>query len=98
RGYWAVYAQKLNADGVPQWTKNGISVCSGVKAGETSPVVCSDNKGGAYVVWKDGRKLSWGTTLYAQQINSDGSLNWKNSTRYPSGTDSGKGIAVVPMS
>ena len=43
-----IYAQKLNADGVPQWAANGINICTSTAA-QTSPVICSDGNGGAYV-------------------------------------------------
>ncbi|MDP4219095.1 MAG: hypothetical protein Q8916_14070 [Bacteroidota bacterium] len=82
---WDLYAQKLNADGVAQWTANGVNICSST-ANQTSPVICSDGSGGAYVAWKDTRTLANGTDLYAQHIGSDGSLGYGAS---------GQGIAVV---
>src|ERR1043166_4425490 len=36
---WHVFAQKLNSDGVPQWTADGINVSTN-NAIETAPVVC----------------------------------------------------------
>lgn len=72
---WDLYAQKLNADGVPQWAANGINICTSLM-NETSPVICSDGSGGAYVAWKDTRTSANGTDLYAQHIGSDGSLGY----------------------
>src|SRR5579872_750308 len=46
---WDIYAQKLNSDGIAQWTLNGINICSST-ANQTSPVICEDRSGGAYVV------------------------------------------------
>jgi len=68
---WDIYAQKLNGSGVAQWAKNGINICTSV-ANQTSPVIVSDGNGGAYVAWKDTRNTR--TDIYAQHINSDGSL------------------------
>ncbi len=82
---WDLYAQKLNADGIPQWKANGITICTST-ANQTSPVICSDGGGGAYVAWKDTRTLANGTDLYAQHIGSDGSLGYGAS---------GAGIAVA---
>ena len=82
---WDIYAQKLNADGVPQWTANGINICTST-AYQTSPLICSDGAGGAYVVWKDTRTAANGTDLYAQHIVSGDSLGFGAS---------GTGIAVA---
>jgi hypothetical protein len=82
---WDIYAQKLNADGVPQWTANGINICTST-ANQNSPLICSDGSGGAYVVWKDTRTAANGTDLYAQHIVSGDSLGFGAS---------GVGIAVA---
>ena len=70
-----IYAQKLDANGIAQWTANGINICTST-ASQTAPVICSDGNGGAYVAWKDSRTLANGTDLYAQHIGSDGSLGY----------------------
>ncbi|MEP7235112.1 MAG: hypothetical protein ABI778_07435 [Ignavibacteriota bacterium] len=70
-----IYAQKLNVDGIAQWTANGVNLCTST-ANQTVPIICSDGSGGAYVVWKDTRTGPNGTDLYAQHISSDGSLNY----------------------
>src|SRR5689334_10183178 len=49
---WDIYAQKLNSDGVAQWAKNGINICTSLY-NQTAPVIASDGNGGAYVAWKD---------------------------------------------
>ncbi len=72
---WDVYAQKLNYDGIPQWTANGINICTS-NANQTAPVICTDDNGGAYVVWKDSRTSANGIDLYGQHINSNGSLGY----------------------
>ncbi len=80
-----VYAQKLNSAGVAQWTKDGVLLCNSAVS-QTVPVVASDGSGGAYVAWKDARPGGGATDLYAQHINSDGSLAYGAT---------GSGIAVA---
>ena len=47
-----IYAQHLDAAGVPLWTANGIAVCT-AGGQQTSPRVVSDNNGGMLVRWLD---------------------------------------------
>ncbi|MFN8586856.1 MAG: FlgD immunoglobulin-like domain containing protein [Candidatus Eisenbacteria bacterium] len=68
-----IYAQRLNASGVPQWTANGVLVCNatGVQA---TPSLVSDGAGGAILTWADAR--SGGYDLYAQRLNANGVAQW----------------------
>ncbi len=71
----AVFAQRLNGSGVPQWTPNGLAVCPGVTA-ETAAVLTEDNAGGAILAWPDPRN---GTLdIYAQRITNAGTTAWAN--------------------
>ncbi|HTM57623.1 MAG TPA: T9SS type A sorting domain-containing protein [Candidatus Udaeobacter sp.] len=68
-----IYAQRLNAAGVPQWTANGVALC--VQAGDQfSPTPISDGAGGAIVIWQDNRVSS--THVYAQRVNGAGVAQW----------------------
>lgn len=69
-----VYAQRLNAAGVPQWAANGIVVCNAVGA-QVSQVVASDNSGGIVVAWGDFRSGT-NNDIYAQRVNSAGAVQW----------------------
>jgi hypothetical protein len=70
-----IYAQKLDADGRPVWTTNGVAICT--NAGDQKlPIIASDESGGAYIVWEDYRTLANGVDLYAQHVNSDGTLSY----------------------
>ncbi|MEI8135178.1 MAG: hypothetical protein WCH46_08930 [bacterium] len=84
-GNFDIYAQKLNSNGVPQWTINGVNICNSLAA-QTAPVICTDGGGGAYVAWKDTRTAANGTDIFAQHINSDGSLAYGAS---------GAGVAIT---
>ncbi len=69
--YTDIYAQKINANGVAQWTANGVGV--GVKNGETyySSQIVSDGSGGAIVVWYQESGI-----LVAQRVNASGVAQW----------------------
>lgn len=65
---WNIYAQRLSATGVPQWTAEGLSLCSA--AGQQyNPVIVSDGDGGAIVTW-------FGIGIYAQRVNKAGVTLW----------------------
>lgn len=74
-----IYAQKLNSDGIPQWTSGGVAVCNNF-GNQYAVAVASDNTGGAYVAWRDTRNdpLSGNTDIYLQRIGSDGLNLWAN--------------------
>ena len=69
-----IYAQRVNANGVAQWTVNGVVICNAA-FNQTFHAIVPDGAGGAIVTWQDFRS---GTTydLYAQRINAAGSVQW----------------------
>ncbi|MDH4038151.1 MAG: T9SS type A sorting domain-containing protein [Candidatus Krumholzibacteria bacterium] len=69
-----IYAQRVNAAGVPQWTADGVILC-GLSAGQIAPVILSDGAGGAIVTWLDGRNGPGGD-VYAQRVSALGSPQW----------------------
>lgn len=68
-----IYAQRVDAAGMPLWTGNGVPVCSAT-GNQTDPTLVSDGLGGAIVAWADGR--SAGVNLYAQRVNMAGTPLW----------------------
>jgi hypothetical protein len=74
-GNYDIYAQKIDSSGNILWTSNGVAVCSKTTA-QKSPKIVGDNAGGAYIVWEDSLNFYW--DIYAQHINSNGSLAWAN--------------------
>ncbi len=72
------FAQRLNAEGVPQWTPDGVAL-NGV-SGQSDPVVMADGAGGAFIAWSeyryDGGPTSPRSHILAQRINSAGVLQW----------------------
>jgi hypothetical protein len=69
-----IYAQRLNASGVPQWTTDGVALSTGTGYRMTAGIV-SDGAGGAIVGWQDNRGGT-GWDVYAQRVNAAGSPQW----------------------
>lgn len=66
-----VYTQKVNATGVPQWTANGIGVCTQAAA-QHGPRIISDGSGGAFLTWYDHRAGDY--DIYTQRVTAIGGL------------------------
>jgi len=75
-GDYDIYAQRLNAAGVPQWTADGVPLCT--QAGNQITIsMVSDDAGGAVVVWYDARNsIGTGLDIYAQRVNCSGTALW----------------------
>jgi hypothetical protein len=69
-----VYAQRVNSAGVPQWTANGVALCTAASE-QVDPVLVGDLAGGAIVSWYDHRSGS-SYDIYAQRIASSGAPQW----------------------
>ncbi len=67
-----IYAQRLNAGGVPQWSTDGNALCT-ASGNQFSPVIVPDGAGGATVLWLDQRS---GTRVFAQRVSSSGFPLW----------------------
>lgn len=77
-----IYIQRLNADGVPQWTANGLLVC-GAPNEQNYPLLAlcktSTNQPRIMVVWRDGREIisnNTRTKIYAQSYDFSGNAQW----------------------
>ncbi len=69
-----LYAQRISAAGVPQWTANGVAVCS-AGGDQLQPSIVADGAGGAIIAWSDSRSLST-YDIYAQRVNAAGTPQW----------------------
>jgi len=67
--YLDIYSQRVNASGAPQWTSDGVVVCTAAND-QYDPMIVSDGAGGAIVTWEDDRS---GYDIYAQHVT--GPLN-----------------------
>jgi len=61
-----VYAQRVNAAGVPLWTANGRAVCTAT-GDQLQPALVGDGAGGAILAWSDTRTSA--QQIYAQRID-----------------------------
>jgi hypothetical protein len=66
-----IYAQRVSADGVPQWTENGVLLCD--STGETNGYfdVIDDGRDGAIAVWGP----PW-RSFAVQRVSADGVPLW----------------------
>lgn len=68
-----IYMQKLSPDGDPVWPSNGVVVCDEAND-QLNPNIISDKKGGAIVVWQDGRSGEF--DVYSQRMSKNGFQQW----------------------
>ena len=74
-GAYQVYAQHLNAYGVPLWPVNGVAACASYSGGgQFTPTMDTDGSGGIIVSWCDTR--AGNSDIYAQHFSSAGAATW----------------------
>jgi hypothetical protein len=83
-----IRVQKINSSGASQWTANGIVLVDSDDVGGWSTAwstfdltssVDTDGAGGAIIAWSDWRNSTTGVAnddIYAQRVDSGGSLVW----------------------
>jgi len=69
-----IYAQRINAGGIVQWTAEGVAICTAIN-NQIYPSMVSDGSGGAFITWQDLRNGSY-YDIYAQRINADSTVHW----------------------
>ena len=69
-----IYAQRVAADGTPQWAADGVAVCSAANE-QYNPTIAADGTGGVIVTWEDLRG-GFKTDIYAQRISAGGVAQW----------------------
>jgi hypothetical protein len=72
--YSDIYAQRVNPSGVPQWTANGVAICT-ASYDEYELDVVTDGSGGAIITWQDRRSVT-NYDVYAQRVNPSGVPQW----------------------
>jgi hypothetical protein len=70
---WNVYAQRVNALGVSQWTPDGVAIRTAAN-NVYYPAAASDGNGGAIITWRDDRNTDY--DVYAQRVDGSGSVLW----------------------
>jgi len=102
-GNWSVFAQRVNAAGVPQWTPNGVLVCAAADIRTVYGMV-ADGSGGAIIDWQD-RRNGVDYDVYAQKVDANGVPKWSsngvavctgaNDQRFPRAATDGAGGAII---
>ena len=72
-----IYCQKIDSNGLAQWTSNGIPICT-FTGDQKSPGIISDGNGGSFITWEDSRNWVTGVDIYTQKINANGIIQWLN--------------------
>ncbi len=67
-----VYVRRIDASGTPQWTPDGVALCSAANA-QIELVSVSDGVGGAIIAWRDQRL---GGEIYVRRVNASGTPLW----------------------
>src|SRR5437016_5872669 len=62
-----IFAQRMNADGNPVWTTNGVEICT--QDSSYKPMIIPDGLGGAIIAWQSYRGSNT-SDIYAQRVNS----------------------------
>jgi hypothetical protein len=71
---WDIYAQRLDNNGVVQWTSGGLAICLAM-GGQSDANIAPSTDGGAIIAWEDARYGN--EDVYAQKIDSSGSALWE---------------------
>jgi len=74
-GNYDIYAQRINANGVVQWTTDGVVVCNAT-GNQNAHQLIEDGSGGAIIVWSDGRGGGSNADIMAQRIDASGNVLW----------------------
>ncbi|HEY1041091.1 MAG TPA: hypothetical protein VGF30_16885, partial [Bacteroidia bacterium] len=71
-----IYAQSLDIfnSGNPNWTTDGVDICSASGA-QTGHKLVSDGNSGAIIAWQDKRQFL-NDNIYAQRVDFSGSVQW----------------------
>jgi hypothetical protein len=70
-----LYAQKIDANGLPQWNLLGVTICKATND-QYSQKIVSDGGDGILLVWED--KRSGKADIYGQALNAAGQARWDN--------------------
>jgi hypothetical protein len=65
-----IYAQRIDVNGVSQWTPDGLALCTAT-GDQQLPTIAMDGAGGAFVAWQDRRSGS-NNDIYVHHVNSSG--------------------------
>jgi len=70
-----IFAQRINSDGLLQWSTVGVPVCTATNH-QFWPQIVSDENGGAFCTWEDYRNSGIYADIFTQKIDPNGNLIW----------------------
>lgn len=70
-----IYAQRIRSNGQVRWLTDGILIGSANNS-QIFQSLASDNNGGTIITWKDDRNDILNPDIYAQRVDSIGSVQW----------------------
>lgn len=86
-----IYAQRLDASGTPQWTANGLAICTTLGS-QYNPKIYS--RGGEIIIgWLDDGGRT--TRIHAQKLNYAGTLQWETGGATVCPADGGKSELAI---
>lgn len=89
-----IYAQRINGSGLPQWTADGVPVCTAVDDQDFVQMIPSGS-GGAILVWHDQRLGAGNHDLYAQRLDGGGAVQWASDGVVVSGAGNHQAYARI---
>jgi hypothetical protein len=80
-GGYTLYAQRVDASGVPRWRTDGIEVCAVANFNadflQPAAMAVADDAGGIIIAWEDYRANDIAGDIYAQRLDSLGTPLWR---------------------
>jgi len=70
-----IFAQRVNSNGIVQWTTNGLPIAV-VVFNQDSIAMVADGFNGAIITWQDYRTNTGNSQVYVQRVNSIGTILW----------------------
>ena len=70
-----IYAQRVDENGMPQWTADGVAVCT-TGDDQVMPRITPDGSGGAIIAWTDYSISYDSIYVYAQRVDANGVMQW----------------------
>lgn len=71
-----LFARKVSAAGVAQWTNHGVVVCTALNDQQGWHRIVADGTGGAITTWDDKRVDNLAIDTYAQRLDTNGAGQW----------------------
>ncbi len=88
-----IIAQRISATGEVLWSNEGMDICM-AEDDQMNPAIACDSDGSVYIVWEDERRDENGD-IYAQKIDTSGTLQWIEDGFVISENDHGQDYPVV---